>query len=186
MTLLIETLAPFDDVLIITPSCFEDHRGNFVESYNRKSYLEIGIATEFVQDNQSLSILKGTVRGLHFQKTPRAQAKLVRALTGSAYDVVVDIRKNSQTFGKWAGVTLDAKLHQQIYIPEGFAHGFCTLEDRTIMNYKVSDFYSKDHDSGIFWDDPILAIEWPLYREEAILSDKDKTLPSLEKYLESL
>ncbi len=186
MTLLAEKLAPFDDVIIITPQCFEDHRGNFVESYNRKDYGDIGITNEFVQDNQSLSLRKGTVRGLHFQKAPYAQAKLVRAMTGSAYDVVVDVRKDSSTFGQWAGVTLDAKTHRQIYIPEGFAHGFCTLEDHTIMNYKVSAFYSKDHDSGIFWDDPALAIDWPLNKEDAILSDKDKSLPTLQEYMDSL
>jgi len=186
MTLLAEKLTPFEDVIIITPQCFEDHRGNFVESYNLKDYQDLGITTEFVQDNQSLSLKKGTLRGLHFQKPPHAQAKLVRALTGSAYDVVVDVRENSPTFGKWASFTLDAKTHQQIYIPEGFAHGFCTLEDQTIMNYKVSAYFSKNHDSGIFWNDPALAIDWPLKKEEAILSDKDKSLPLLQEYLGSL
>ncbi|MDY0029165.1 MAG: dTDP-4-dehydrorhamnose 3,5-epimerase [Pseudobdellovibrionaceae bacterium] len=180
------SIAPFEDVIVITPQCFEDHRGNFVESYNRKDYENIGITNEFVQDNQSLSFKKGTIRGLHFQKAPYAQAKLVRALTGSAYDVVVDVRKKSPTFGKWAGVVLDAKTHQQIYIPEGFAHGFCALEDQTIMNYKVSAFYSKDHDRGIFWNDPALAIDWPLNKEDAILSDKDKSLPPLQEYSDSL
>ena len=173
------------DLLILEPQVFGDSRGFFFESFNAKNFAQAtGLNVNFVQDNHSRSS-KGVLRGLHYQ-VQQTQGKLVHVTQGAVFDVAVDIRKSSPTFGKWASFTLDAKTHQQIYIPEGFAHGFCTLEDQTIMNYKVSAYFSKNHDSGIFWNDPALAIDWPLKKEEAILSDKDKSLPLLQEYLGSL
>jgi dTDP-4-dehydrorhamnose 3,5-epimerase len=165
------------EVLAITPARYGDARGYFCETYNQRTFAEHAIATRFVQDNQSLSSRKGTIRGLHFQKPPYAQAKLVRAVSGSVYDVAVDIRRGSPTYGRFAGTVLSAENGVQLYIPAGFAHGFCTLEDGTEVVYKVSDFYSREHDAAVFWDDPAIGVPWPLDRAVAQVSEKDAAAP---------
>ena len=168
------------EVKIIIPKVFEDHRGYFSETYNRKALEDIGLYGDFVQDNQSLSLVKGTVRGLHFQLPPFAQDKLVRVLRGSILDVAVDIRRNSETFGKHVTSILSAKEGQQIFVPIGFAHGFCTLEPNTEVFYKVTNYYSPEHDKGILWNDPDIGIEWPVAAGEAVLSENDRTRPRLK------
>ncbi len=159
------------DLLLLKPKVFRDKRGFFIEYYSEKKFLEMGIKTGFVQDNHSLSVQKGVLRGLHFQLPPHAQAKLVRVTRGSVYDVAVDLRKGDQTYGKWQGFELTAKNFLMLYIPKGFAHGFCTLEENTEVMYKNDTFYAPDFESGIRWNDPVLNISWPV--ENPILSDKD-------------
>jgi len=168
-------------VILIEPSFFFDARGYFLESYNRRIFSENGIADDFVQDNQSRS-MKGVVRGLHYQKAPMAQAKLVRATAGSVWDVVVDIRPDSPTFGKWLAETLSVQNKKILYVPEGFAHGYCALEDESEVLYKVSRFYSPEHDAGILWNDPALGIAWP-DAASVTLSEKDKNQPLLSSAL---
>jgi dTDP-4-dehydrorhamnose 3,5-epimerase len=170
-----------DAVKLIRPRRHADRRGYFVESWNRRTFAGLGIDIDFVQDNSSFSVAPGTIRGLHFQTPPRAQAKLVRVVHGSALDVAVDLRRGSPTFGRSVAVVLTAEKGEQLFIPVGFAHGFCTLEPATELSYKVSDFYSSEHDSGIAWDDPELAIEWPLDGREPVLSDKDRALRRLNE-----
>ncbi len=165
--------------LEITPDRFGDERGFFSETYNQAEMKKIGIDLEFVQDNHSLSAETGTLRGLHFQTPPFAQAKLVRVVRGAIFDVAVDIRAGSPTFGKHVSVVISAEAWNQILVPEGFAHGFCTLEPNTEVVYKVNAPYSKDHDKGISWSDRALGIEWPLPNGKAIVSAKDKNLPQL-------
>ncbi len=165
------------EVLILEPAIHCDNRGFFTESYNRKTMHQYGMHYDFVQDNHSLSVEAGTLRGLHYQDDPMAQTKLVSVLTGAIYDVAVDIRKNSPTFGQWVGVILTGENHRQLLIPRGFAHGFCTLTPNTHVMYKVDQFYSKEHDRGIAWDDPALCIDWPF--SNVIVSEKDKTHPKL-------
>ncbi len=172
---LIETT--FVGVYLIVPTVFEDARGFFMESYNENKFLQNNLNYRFVQDNHSLSKEKGTIRGLHYQLTPKAQTKLVRVLSGAIYDVVVDIRKNSPTFGQWQGFELSAANKHQLLIPKGFAHGFCTTLPETEVFYKVDDFYSPEYDRGIAWNDPDLGIDWPT--TYPILSDKDKKHPLL-------
>ncbi|HIJ37940.1 MAG TPA: dTDP-4-dehydrorhamnose 3,5-epimerase [Rhodospirillaceae bacterium] len=167
------------DVKLITPRRFGDHRGFFSETFNARPFAEAGLPTNFVQDNHSLSRPKGTIRGLHFQVAPFAQDKLVRVTKGSILDVAVDLRPGSVSFGQSVAVVLSAALWNQLFIPVGFAHGFCTLEDETEVLYKVTNFYSPAHDRGLAWDDPDLGISWPVSAENAILSDKDKTHPRL-------
>lgn len=166
-------------VYVIEPTIAEDHRGFFVESYNKGVMHSLGIKDEFIQDNQSLSLSAGTIRGLHFQVGSYSQTKLVRVLSGAIYDVVVDIREGSPTFGKWTGVTLSEANRRQLYVPKGFAHGICTLVDRTQILYKVDQYYSSNHDRGIVWNDPHLGIDWPV--SYPILSDKDSQLPTLKE-----
>jgi dTDP-4-dehydrorhamnose 3,5-epimerase len=173
------TPTSIEDVKLITPQSFRDTRGVFCETYNRKRFIEYGIALDFVQDNQSSSAEIGTVRGLHFQTKPAAQDKLVRVLRGSIFDVAVDIRRSSPTFGRWVAETLSAFDGKQMLVPAGFAHGFCTLEPDTNVLYKVTDYYSPANDLGIAWDDPDLAIDWPVQAGKAILSDRDKRHPRL-------
>jgi dTDP-4-dehydrorhamnose 3,5-epimerase len=163
-------------LLALKPRRFADARGYFVEIYNERTLAGAGIATRFVQDNESYSARKGTIRGLHCQLPPAAQAKLVRAVRGSVYDVAVDLRVGSPTYGHWAGATLTAEGGEQLFVPRGFAHGFCTLEADAIVAYKVDDFYSPANDSGLIWNDPALAINWPIGPERAVLSDKDLKL----------
>ncbi|HOW59315.1 MAG TPA: dTDP-4-dehydrorhamnose 3,5-epimerase [Candidatus Omnitrophota bacterium] len=165
-------------VILIEPKVFHDPRGFFYESYRRKLFAANGIKDHFVQDNISSSA-KGVLRGLHYQIAPRAQAKLMRVIKGSVYDVVVDIRPRSKTFGKFVAVTLSAENRKLLYIPKGFAHGFCVLEDGTEFMYKVSDYYSPEHERGILWSDPGLAIPWPKLDRAFILSEKDKKYPTL-------
>jgi len=163
-------------LLLVKPRRFADSRGYFVETYNERTHSGAGINARFVQDNQSYSASRGTIRGLHFQLPPAAQAKLVRAVQGSVYDVAVDLRVGSPTYGKWAGMTLTADGGEQLFVPRGFAHGFCTLEPDTVLAYKVDDFYAPASDSGLIWNDPTLAIDWPVKPEDAVLSDKDMKL----------
>jgi dTDP-4-dehydrorhamnose 3,5-epimerase len=158
------------DIKIFEPRVFEDNRGFFMETWNASRYLTHGIPANFVQDNLSLSA-KGILRGLHYQQ-PKPQGKLVYVLQGEVFDVAVDIRNGSQTFGKWVGVTLSAENRRQLYIPEGFAHGFCVMSQTALFAYKCTDFYLPANEKGICWDDPDMSIEWPIV--EPILSEKDK------------
>jgi len=167
-----------EGAILIKPKFFKDERGFFVESYSKKVFQENGIDVEFVQDNHSMSVEKGVLRGLHFQKNPHAQSKLVRVTKGSAYDVIVDLRKNSPTYRKWQGFKLSADNGQMLFIPKGFAHAFCTLEENTEFMYKVDEFYSPESDSGIAWNDPELNVDWPI--ESPILSEKDQRLKPLK------
>lgn len=168
----------FDGVVLLEPIVHEDARGFFMESFNERTLNELGILVKFVQDNHSLSTKAGTVRGLHYQLHPQAQAKLVRVTRGVIYDVVVDIRKGSPTFGKWRSFILSEYNKRQLFVPKGFAHGFCTLVPNTEVQYKVDAYYSAQFDRGIFWNDPKLKIDWPV--TEAILSEKDASLPLLD------
>lgn len=164
-----------EGVLIIEPRVFDDPRGYFMETHHRKRYREAGIDCEFVQDNISYSV-QGTLRGLHYQ-LPHAQAKLVQVLTGEIYDVAVDIRRGSTTFGKWVGVYLSDKNHRQLFVPSGFAHGFCVKSQTAHVLYKCSDFYSPPDEKGVLWSDPGIGIDWPIHGP--ILSAKDGRYPCL-------
>jgi dTDP-4-dehydrorhamnose 3,5-epimerase len=165
--------------LLLSVRRFADPRGVFVETYNRRDFTTIGIAEEFVQDNQSVSTHPGTVRGLHFQRHPHAQAKLVRVLRGRLLDVAVDLRTGSPTYGRHVAAELSAENGHMLYVPAGFAHGFVTREPMTEVAYKVSDLYAPDCDGGVLWNDPELAIAWGVAPEAAVLSDKDLRLPRL-------
>lgn len=167
------------DVSLIVPKRFEDARGYFCETYRLDTFAAAGIETEFVQDNESLSVSTGTVRGLHFQSPPFAQVKLVRVLAGAVFDVAVDLRTGSPTFGQFVTAMLSAENGEQLFMPEGFAHGFCSLSDNTVLAYKVSAPYSKEHDLGVLWNDPDIAIPWPVAEADVVLSDKDSALPRL-------
>ena len=168
-------------VKIIEPDCFGDHRGWFMETYSTAKYSEMGICNVFVQDNHSMSGKKGTLRGLHFQNNPMAQAKLVRCTKGAVIDVAVDLRKGSPTYKQWVSVELSAENKRQFYIPRGFAHGFLTLTDDVEFEYKVDNLYSKEHDRGIRYDDPAIGVDWGglLNGIEPILSEKDVNGPLL-------
>ena len=166
-------------VLIVTPRRFADSRGYFVETYNERRAEREGIYVTFVQDNESLSTQRGTIRGLHFQLAPTPQAKLVRVIAGSVFDVAVDLRAASPTYGHWCGATLTAAEGEQLFVPRGFAHAFCTLEPNTMVAYKVDGFYDKSAETGLRWDDPDIAIEWPIPHGEIKVSDKDAMLPFL-------
>ncbi len=165
------------EVIAIRLDRHEDQRGFFSETYNRRALAEAGIDTEFVQDNHSLSVLQGTLRGLHFQTPPAAQAKLVRVVRGAIVDVAVDIRVGSPSFGQHVSYRLSAKEWNQLYVPEGFAHGYCTVEPDTEVIYKVSGYYAPEHERGLQWNDPALAIDWPV--PEPLLSEKDRVYPAL-------
>ncbi|WP_398478467.1 dTDP-4-dehydrorhamnose 3,5-epimerase [Tardiphaga sp.] len=174
------TATAIEAVKVITPQSFGDARGLFTETYNRQRFLDNGIALDFVQDNQSSSASVGTIRGLHFQSASFAQDKLVRVLRGSIIDVAVDLRRSSPTYGKWVAETLSAENGKQLLVPIGFAHGFCTLEPDTHVLYKVTNYYSAADDLGVAWDDPDLAIEWPVTASAAVLSEKDARQPSFK------
>lgn len=174
----VEALSLFG-AYIIEPVIHGDHRGFFMESYNEEKLKEQGISFNYIQDNQSLSAQAGVVRGLHYQLYPKAQTKLVRVISGAIYDVILDIRKNSPTFGQWVGVILSEYNHRLLLVPKGFAHGFCTLVPNTQVFYKVDEYYSPEHDRGILWNDPDLRIDWPT--SHPILSDKDKLHPTLKE-----
>ncbi len=167
------------DVKLIRPCKHGDARGFFMETYSEHLLAQHGIHDRFVQDNHSLSRDRGTLRGLHFQLPPFAQAKLVRVVRGRVFDVAVDIRRGSPTFGRHVAVELSADGAEQLYVPAGFAHGFCTLEPDTEFVYKVSARYSRDHDRGLAWNDPALSIRWPVSEADVILSDKDRANPTL-------
>lgn len=166
------------DVLIIEPDVFGDQRGWFSESYNKQKLRELGVDIDFVQDNHSYSKEKGTLRGLHFQNSPKAQSKLIRCTKGTVLDVAVDLRKKSPTYKQWVAVELSVENKRQLLIPKGFAHGFLTLTEDVEFQYKVDEYYSKEHDRSIRFDDPEIGIEWQI--NNPILSDKDKNAPLLK------
>ena len=169
------------DVKLIKPVRHMDSRGFFSEVFKESALRDLGIDIDFVQDNHSLSANKGVVRGLHFQIPPFAQAKLLRVTAGSIFDVAVDIRWGSPSFGHHVAAVLSASDWNQIFIPEGFAHGYCTLEPDTEVIYKVSAYYSAEHDRGLLWNDPALGIAWPIPADEALTSDKDRKHPVLSR-----
>lgn len=173
------TPAAIPDVLVIEPQIFSDARGLFFEGYRQDLLAAQGLSVAFVQDNYNVSA-KGVIRGLHYQIPPKAQAKLIRVVRGAIFDVAVDLRRGSPTFGRWAGTTLNDQTHRAFYIPAGFAHGFCALEDGTTVMYKVTDFYSPAHECGLRWDDPALGIAWPALDVPYQLSDRDRQYPVLE------
>lgn len=168
-----------DGLLIIKPDVFKDERGYFFESYNKERFAKAGLNMDFVQDNESKSD-KGVLRGLHFQKPPFAQGKLVRVIKGSVMDVAVDLRKDSPTYGKWESVVLTEDNKLQFWIPEGFAHGFVALEDNTIFNYKCTNVYNKESEGSILWNDPDININWSI--DNPILSEKDKISPLFKNF----
>ncbi|MGB0428722.1 MAG: dTDP-4-dehydrorhamnose 3,5-epimerase [Flavobacteriales bacterium] len=170
----------FEGLYVVEPRVFEDKRGYFFESYNRANFAKLGLDADFVQDNQSCSE-KGVLRGLHFQKPPKAQAKLVSVTLGSVLDVVVDLRTASKTYGKHFKIKLSAENKTMLYIPEGFAHGFLSLEDQTIFAYKCSDVYAPNHEDALFWSDADLAIDWDLDGEPKV-SEKDQIAPDFKTF----
>ncbi|MHA7579449.1 dTDP-4-dehydrorhamnose 3,5-epimerase [Paenibacillus vandeheii] len=167
-----------NDAFLLDPVVLGDTRGFFMESYNEQIMQTLGIRYNFVQDNQSLSVETGVLRGLHYQLNPKAQTKLIRVLSGAIYDVILDIRRNSPTFGQWIGVILTEHNKRQLLVPKGFAHGFCTLVPNTQVLYKVDEYYSPENDRGILWSDPALGIDWPT--SSPTLSDKDQRHPLLQ------
>jgi len=167
------------EVLLITPKRHGDARGWFTETWSRRTFQAAGLDHDFVQDNQAFNARAGTVRGLHFQQSPHPQAKLVRVLSGAIYDVAVDVRAGSATFGQWVGARLTAEGGEQLLIPRGFAHGYSTLTDDCMLAYKVDGDYAPQTEGGVIWNDPDLAIDWGVDPAEAITSDKDKILPRL-------
>ncbi len=169
------------DVKILVPPRHVDHRGFFSETWNRLAFEEAGIPHEFVQDNHSLSVAKGTLRGLHFQVPPYAQDKLVRVVHGAILDVAVDLRRGSPTFGKHVTAEISADAWNQVFVPIGFAHGYCTLVPNTQIIYKVSCRYAPDHERGLLWNDPALGIDWPVSADEAVISDRDRQMPLLSE-----
>ena len=172
------TKTKLESVVIIEPDVFGDNRGFFMESWNKKKMAEAGLDYDFVQDNHSKSTVKGTLRGIHFQKGDKAQAKLVRCVKGAVLDVAVDLRRNSPTFKQWVGVELSEENKKQLLIPRGFGHGFVTLTDDVEFLYKADNYYAPAADAGIRWNDPEIGVEWGI--ENPILSDKDKNNPFLE------
>ncbi len=167
-------------VQIVRPRRVTDERGIFAETWNKRAFARAGIEADFVQANSSLSHLAGTIRGLHYQRPPAAQAKLIRIVHGRAFHVAVDLRRDSPTYGGFVSTELSAERGEQLFIPAGFAHGFCTLEPETEVAYLVTDFYAPEFDTGIRWDDPALAIPWPLAGRAPTISARDLTFPSLQ------
>jgi len=165
-------------VLIIEPQLFGDNRGWFMESYSKQKFIDAGITTDFLQDNHSFSAQKGTLRGIHFQNDPAAQAKLIRCTKGAVLDVAVDLRKDSPTYKKWVSIELSAENKKMFFIPKGFGHGFLTLTDDTEFQYKVDDYYNPTCDRSIRFDDPEIGVDWKI--KEPILSEKDKSAPLLK------
>ena len=173
------TTCDIEGLYVIEPTVFKDERGYFMETYNQNDFKEAGLNMTFVQDNQSMSV-KGVLRGLHFQKQ-YPQGKLVRAVRGTVFDVAVDLRSDSKTYGKWFGVTLSAENKKQFYIPEGFAHGFLVLSDEAEFAYKCTDFYHPGAEGGLLWSDPEIGVDWPIEPGmELIISDKDKKWSGLK------
>ena len=173
------TLTPIKDLVVIEPRVFGDERGYFYEAYNKNTFHELGLDYDFVQDNQSFS-RKGVLRGLHFQKQ-FPQAKLVRVIEGEVFDVAVDLRKDSPTFGKWYGVTLSGENKKMFMIPRGFAHGFLVLSETAVFSYKCDDFYHPNDEGGIMYNDTDIGVEWPKIDTEYILSEKDKKHPGFKE-----
>jgi dTDP-4-dehydrorhamnose 3,5-epimerase len=174
----VEKLA-IPEVILLTPPRFGDARGFFSETFHARRFAEAGVTGPFVQDNHSLSARKGTIRGLHCQIAPSVQGKLVRCLRGAIWDVAVDIRHGSPTFGQHVGAVLSAENWRQLWVPGGFLHGFCTLEPDTEVLYKVTGDYDRAAERGVIWNDSVLALPWPVAPEDVVLSDKDKDLPRL-------
>ena len=175
------TPTPLEDCFIVTPNAFEDKRGFFSETFNKKTFEKVaGVSIDFVQDNQSSS-RKGVVRGLHFQKGIMAQAKLVRSIYGEILDVVVDLRKDSKTFGKTFSILLTSENRKQLFVPRGFAHGFITLSERSVFGYKCDNYYDAASEGGIIYNDATLGIDWHLRDDELIISDKDLQLPTFRE-----
>ena len=173
------TLTPIKDLVVIEPKVFGDERGYFYEAYNKNTFQELGLDYDFVQDNQSFS-KKGVLRGLHFQKN-YPQAKLVRVIEGEVFDVAVDLRKDSSTYGKWYGVVLSGENKKMFMIPRGFAHGFLVLSDTAIFSYKCDDFYHPNDEGGIIYNDPTIGVEWPKIDCDIVLSEKDKLHPTFKE-----
>jgi len=167
------------EVLLITPKRHGDARGWFSETWSRPTLAAAGLDLDFVQDNQAFSAARGTLRGLHFQRAPHAQAKLVRVLRGAIYDVAVDLRQGSRTYGQWVGVELTAERGDQLLVPRGFAHGYCTLVADTELAYKVDSPYAPAAEGGLLWRDPALGIDWPVREDEVLANDRDRSLPPL-------
>ena len=173
-----ETALP--GVYIVEPAVFGDNRGFFMESWSQRAFEETGLHYDFVQDNHSSSTVKGTLRGIHFQRNPKAQGKLMRCVRGRILDVAVDLRQDSPTYRQWVSEELSAENHRQLWIPQGFGHGFLTLEDHCEVQYKTDEFYAPECDGGIAWNDPEIAVDWGGVADP-ILSDKDRALPLLEQ-----
>lgn len=171
----------FPGLTVFEPRVFKDERGYFFESYQRKAFAEAGISTDFVQDNEARST-RGILRGLHYQVAPYAQAKLVRVVEGEVLDVVVDLRETSPTYGKWYGIRLSGENKKQLYIPRGFAHGYAVLSETAIFCYKCDNYYSKDHEGGLRFDDPAFGIDWEMDLDNAILSERDKIWPAFGEH----
>jgi dTDP-4-dehydrorhamnose 3,5-epimerase len=170
-------------IILFRPIKINDARGYFIETFNARGYAEAGVGSASVQDNQSLSRKTGTIWGLHFQRPPAVQAKLVRVLRGSIFDVAVDLRLGSQSYGRWCSATLTGEGGEQLFVPRGFAHGFCALEPDTKVAYKVDNFYAPSSDAGLRWDDPDLAIPWPVQPADAVISEKDAGLPFFKTFV---
>lgn len=168
------------DVYLLKPKVFNDERGFFIETYSKQKFQELGIEADFVQDNHSKSVTKGVLRGLHYQLSPYTQSKLVRVTKGAVYDVIVDLRKDSPTYGKWEGFELTDNNFLMLFVPKGFAHGFVTLENDTEFQYKCDNFYNKESEGAIIWNDPDLKIYWPI--ENPILSEKDASAQAFKKF----
>jgi len=174
------TKTTLKDVYVIEPTVFGDHRGWFTETYSQPQFEKAGLQFNFIQDNHSFSASKGTLRGLHYQLDPKAQTKLVRCTKGAIFDVAVDIRKGSPTYGKWFGIELTAENKKQLLVPKGFAHGFMTLEEDTEVQYKVDELYAPEYDRSIIWNDLSIDIKWPI-NVKPVLSEKDEKAPTLEQ-----
>lgn len=170
------------DVILVRVRKFADSRGHFLETFRAADFADMGIPCDFVQENQALSAQAGTIRGLHFQRPPHTQAKLVRVLRGSVYDAAVDLRRGSPTYGKWCGARLSADNGEQIFVPAGFAHGYCTLEPDTIVAYKVDQYYAPQSEAGLIWNDPAIGVDWSIPADSVLVSDKDAKLPSLSSF----
>jgi dTDP-4-dehydrorhamnose 3,5-epimerase len=181
MTITTESLA-IPDIKLITPKSHIDQRGSFCETWNQRELERAGISCNIVQDNHVVSNLAGTLRGLHYQSEPYAQGKLIRVARGRIFDVAVDLRPNSASFGQWVGREIDCHGGEQLWIPPGFAHGYCTLEPQTEVIYKVDNYYSPSAEGGIRWDDPDLGIDWPDLGDRPVVSPKDRVLPTFSEW----
>ena len=182
------SLHPFEipDVVLVRSQKLVDSRGYFMETWSESKFEGLGISARFVQDNQSLSKPRGTLRGLHYQRLPFEQAKLIRVIQGAIFDVAVDLRRGSPTFGQWCGATLTSDGGDQLFIPGGFAHGFVTLEPDVIVCYRVDSIYAPQAEGGIRWDDPEIGIEWPFDRADLVLSERDSKLPSFRDFRDAM
>lgn len=170
------------DVILIRVRQFSDSRGHFLETFRKADFAALGVECDFVQDNQAFSAQPGTIRGLHFQVPPHAQAKLVRVLHGAVYDAAVDLRRGSPTYGKWCGARLSADGGEQIFVPRGFAHGYCTLEPDSVVAYKVDAYYAPQSEAGLIWNDPEIGIDWTIPAARVLVSEKDSKLASLSSF----